>query len=195
MANKAKKLDNKDLRLLEILQDNPQSGSDELAAATGYPASTIRKRLINLKKSKAFQVRAVFPVKGVISIDVDQRAMVVGTSVYSSQEEFALYIENKLLDELRKKSPNSANVRIDQVDVLLGGRSDLIAIVEAPDVRSLGDFVTKGLAIQTGVKATNTAMVSSPTIKERLKFQERTQPRSQKGTKGGKGKLPETTEH
>ena len=158
--------DEKDLLLLEKLKDEPQASPERLARLTHIPLSTVRKRLRNLRETKAFEVRAVFPTKAVISIDVDQRAMAHEGEHYGSQEEFALYVESSLINDMKEKHPEFTNVHVEQVDVLLGGRCDIIAIVEASDPRSLCDFVTKGLAIQTGVKGTNTAVVSSPTAVE-----------------------------
>jgi len=160
-----------DEKILDAIGRLPNPDAADIAKEADVPISTVRKRLKIFREKGLAMLKVASPIKAVISIDVDPDAM---ETFWKGQKEFCGHVKSKLIEEMVKKgAPGTIReVQIDRVFVTLGGRADIYAIVYAPDLNTLSDFVIRGLALQKGVRETNTATVPYLSPDEIMEFKD-----------------------
>jgi len=149
-------------QIVAFLGRDATASSEKIAKAIGVSSSSVRRRLRRLRKAGLFQAQT--PFRAVVEIEFDAAAL-KKSEYYRRQEEFCVY-----LTEWFEKFPHSkeceavaTQVKIEQAHVLLGGRSDIILLIQASSQRALADFVTHCLRQLPGVEKTTTSIISAPT--------------------------------
>jgi DNA-binding Lrp family transcriptional regulator len=163
MQNQNQKIDVTDVKILRLVHIDKIVEPKMLQLKTKIPLSTLQRRLNKLRKSKMLTTRvdfsqsiSPFPVRAMISIDVDPEMLHGKQS--KSHGEFKPYSNQMELCNSLKLYQN-ASVLVESADVLLGGPSDIVAIIAAASRHSLLDFITNILRLLPGVKKTNTALM------------------------------------
>jgi len=145
------KLDDKDLKILELLRDNARMTTSEMFKKLGMPQTTIHNRIKRMKKS------------GIIkrfTIDLDRKkigkslvAYILCTVSYrtSQGQKISQYEVAKMIQVL----PEVEDVSIVTGDI------DMIVKVALRDVDELNDFVIYKLRDIDGIEKTVTSVVLS----------------------------------
>ena len=145
------KLDDKDLKILELLRDNARMTTSEMFKKLGMPQTTIHNRIKRMKKS------------GIIkrfTIDLDGKKIGRGLVAYilctvsyrtSRGQKISQYEVAKMIQVL----PEVEDVSIVTGDI------DLIVKVALGDVDELNDFIIYKLRDIDGIEKTVTSVVLS----------------------------------
>ena len=145
------KVDDKDLKLLALLQENSKNSIQQLAKQTGLPPTTVHnriKRLENLGVIKNYSTnvdwkKAGKPLLAYVLVAFEH-IMPTGGKV---QLEDAAH-------DIRRLSG------VEEVSILTG-TTDLLAKVRAKDIDELNEVVVKNLRTVPGVDKTQTMIVLS----------------------------------
>ena len=142
-------IDEKDIKILEILKDNSSLSTYKISKKTLIPVTTVNNRIKKLKK------------EGVIrkfTIDVDRTKLGFNLSAY--------ILINLSLKELKEESMTvrdlvkaiKKNPNVESVDNLTGD-VDIIIRIHAADINEVNDYVVKTLTELKGVEKTKTALI------------------------------------
>jgi len=144
------KLDEKDIKLLKLLQADSKSSVQELAKETGLPQTTVHNRIKRLEREGIIKGYTVLVDNSALGREVT--AYVLITTVYRlptggrvSQEDVAREVKSLGAEEVS----------------IVAGVSDIIAKVHAKNVAELNDFVVRKLRAVDGVDKTQTMIVLS----------------------------------
>ena len=134
-------LDELDRALLTTLRQDARTPVEQLAAATGSPASTARRRLERLRASGALR----------IDIDIDPRAL-------GLHEQTLLWISVAPAD---LASTGAALATHPQVTFAAAttGRTSLYASVMTPNAKILYDYLTRGIAALPAIRDVESTLV------------------------------------
>ena len=142
-------IDEKDKKILEILQENSNLSTHKISKKTLIPVTTVNNRIKKLKK------------QGVIkkfTIDIDKTKLGFNLSAYIlimiSLEELKRH-NMKTIDLLRIIKTNP----IVELADTLSGDVDIIAKVHARDINELNEYVVNTLSDYKGVEKTRTALI------------------------------------
>ena len=138
------RLDEKDKKILDLIQKNARLSIRKMAKILNMKPSSVFNRLKKLEKLKVIQ--------GYYG-KVNKEALGKGVTAYiliSYQKEGSN--QEKLANELSKYA------EIQEISIITG-EWDLIVKIVVKDVKSLGEFVTKILREKKGVWKTNTLVV------------------------------------
>jgi len=137
-------LDKKDLKILQMLEQNSELTSNQISKKTNIPITTIHNRIKKLKQNeiiKNYTIKINFekigkPIKAYIQISVNQQKL--------SQEEIA---------EKIKKLEN-----IESVDIVTGS-TDILIQTRAKTMQDLNNLITHKLRNIVGIDKTQTMIV------------------------------------
>ena len=142
-------IDEKDKKILEILQENSSLSSHKISKKTLIPVTTVNNRIKKLRKSGVIRK---------FTIDVDKSKLGFGLVAYVfltvSLEE--LKQENMKIKDLMKIIRN--NTMVESVDNVTGD-VDVVIKMLVRDINDLNDYVANTLSYYKGVEKTKTALV------------------------------------
>lgn len=142
-------IDEKDKKILEILQENSSLSSHKISKKTLIPVTTVNNRIKKLRKSGVIRK---------FTIDVDKSKLGFGLVAYVfltvSLEE--LKQENMKIKDLMMIIKN--NPLVESVDNVTGD-IDVVVKMHVRDINELNDYVVNTLSYYKGVEKTKTALV------------------------------------
>ena len=142
-------IDEKDKKILEILEENSNLSTHKISKKTLIPVTTVNNRIKKLKEL------------GVIkkyTVDIDKKKLGFNLSTY-------IFVTVSL-DELKKESMKmkdlismiKKNPLIESVENVTGD-VDIIIKMCIPDIDKLNDYVVNTLSYYKGVEKTRTALI------------------------------------
>lgn len=142
-------LDEKDLKILEILKQKANSRTSQISKKTKIPVTTIHNRIKKLEKEKIIKnytinidfTKIKKPLKAYILINVNQGLL--------SQEKLSQKDIGEKIKELEG---------IESVDIITG-TTDMIVVTRVATINKLNELLTKKLRNILGVNQTQTMMV------------------------------------
>ena len=141
-------LDEKDLKILEILKRDAELTSSQISKKTGIPITTIHNRIKRLKQ------------KGIIknyTINIDYEKLGKLLSAY-----ILITINQSILGKKISQSQIGKKLKyfeeVESVDIVAGG-TDMIIKVRVETMQSLNKFITEKLRNIEGIDKTQTLMV------------------------------------
>ncbi|MBW2981764.1 Lrp/AsnC family transcriptional regulator, partial [Candidatus Woesearchaeota archaeon] len=142
------KLDEKDLRILNILKKNAELNTSQISKKTGIPITTIHNRIKKLKQEGIIKNYTINidhekigkPLASYILITINQS--ILGKKI--SQHEIGRRL--KAFDE------------VESADIVTGA-TDIIIKVRAESMKGLNEFITEKLRNIEGIDKTQTLMV------------------------------------
>lgn len=147
------KLDEKDRKILEVLQKHGDYTTRQIAKKTLLPATTIHNRIIKLKNEKIIRR---------FTIDIEPKA--VG-------KQFMAYVlisaDLQLLKQKKKTQYDIAKelrsfAFIDRADIVSGG-TDIVALVRVKDVEEFDKVLLGKLQLVEGIEKTQSLIVIKET--------------------------------
>jgi DNA-binding Lrp family transcriptional regulator len=134
-------VDDTDRRLMAVLHNDGRATVDELAAATGTSASTVRRRLHDLRAG------------GILHLDVDVDFGMLELPVHTI---LWLTVAAAHLDEAGRRLARHAEVAF---AAAVTGAANIVAYLATPDAASLYRYLTSAVAALPGVGAVETTPV------------------------------------
>jgi len=134
-------LDTLDQALLAVLRDDARAPVEQLAAATGTPASTTRRRLTRLRTSGALRV----------DVDVDPRAL-------GLHEQALLWISVAPADLATTGAALATHPEV-TFAAATTGRTSLYASIMTPDTQTLYDYLTNAIAGLPAIRDVESTLV------------------------------------
>jgi DNA-binding Lrp family transcriptional regulator len=145
------KMDNNDMKLLQLVHKDSKQSVQELAKETGLPPTTVHNRIKRMEK------------EGIIksyTADVDWRKAGKPVMAYVLVSfEYILPTGGRVQQEDAAKEIRQMDW-VEEVSVLTGG-ADMLVKVRAKDLDELNDFVVRKLRNVAGVDKTQTMIVLS----------------------------------
>ncbi|RLE59072.1 MAG: Lrp/AsnC family transcriptional regulator [Thermoprotei archaeon] len=148
-------LDEKDLRILEILQENSKITMKELSRKIGSPITTTHSRVRKLEKEG--YIRAYRAI-------LDAKKLGIHTSAFI----LISFTKNMGIDQRKLAKEISLFPEVQEVHIITGDW-DILLKIKVKDVDELGKFVVDKLRQIHGVEKTYTSVVLD-TIKETTKI-------------------------
>ncbi len=148
-SNMAYQIDEKDRKILEILEEHGDYTTRQIAKKTLLPATTIHNRIRKLKKLKIIKK---------FTVDLDYKQIERGFSVI-----IMVSVDYRLLRELKKDQHQLAQelksmAEVTKVDVVTGG-TDIVVRVRIKDVEAYDAFLLKKLQKIKGIDKTQSLVV------------------------------------
>lgn len=143
------KLDEKDLKIIEILEKNADYTTRKIAKETHLPITTVHNRIQKLKKEKIIKR---------YTIELDYSKVDKGFVVY------VLISANLQLLKQKKKTQYdlAKEIRklyfIERVDIVAGG-TDLVAVIRVRDVEEFDKVLLSKLQLIEGIDKTQSLIV------------------------------------
>ncbi|MEM0475644.1 MAG: Lrp/AsnC family transcriptional regulator [Candidatus Norongarragalinales archaeon] len=143
---KTAKLDDKDRRILELLEENAGLTRKKMARKLGLPLTTVHNRIEKLKR------------EGVITrftVSVDRKKLGYGISAFVS------IVINYPSKDFSQEALAKNILKFPEVEevAIVAGTTDLIAKIHTRDTDTLNEFVVKKLRSLEGIDKTVTAVV------------------------------------
>ena len=143
------KIDDKDKKIIEILQENGDYTTRQIAKKTLLPITTIHNRIKKLKREKIIKK---------FTIELDETKLDRGFVAY-----ILISVDLKLLKEKRKTQHDLAKELsklhfIERVDIVAGG-TDLVAVVRVKDVDEFDKILLSKLQLVEGIEKTQSLIV------------------------------------
>ena len=137
-------LDDKDRSILEILQENGDYTTRQIAKKTLLPITTVHNRIQKLKNEKIIRK---------FTIDINQEAIQKGFLVY-----VLISVNLERIKELKKTQYDIAKELrsfhfTERADIVAGG-SDIVLIVRVKDVKEFNQVLLGRIQLINGVKET-----------------------------------------
>lgn len=145
------KLDEKDIKLLQLLQENSNTSVQQLSKQTGLPPTTAHNRVKRLEKEGAIR-------RYTAEIDWKKAGKQVLAYVLVSVE-YILPTGGRVQQEDAAKEIRGI-AGVEEVSILTGG-ADLLVRVRTKDIGELNDFVVRKLRNVAGVDKTQTMIALS----------------------------------
>src|SRR3989338_1878761 len=148
-SNMDKKPDEKDLKIIEILQDHAEYTTRQIAKKTLLPITTVHHRIQKLKQEKIITK---------FTIDLDPQAI---------NENFAAYVLISInLPSLRQKKKTQYDVVkelrslsfVKRADIVSGG-TDIVVFIRVKDVQEFDKVLLGKLQLVEGVEKTQSLIV------------------------------------
>ena len=144
-------LNEKDLKILEVLKQNAKLTIKQIAKKAGMPATTVYNRIKRMEKS------------GVIksyTVTLNSKKMGKNVSAY-----ILITVDYKLLKEIKTTQHELAkkfrmHKFVEEVDMITGTH-DIILRIAVNDMDQLDEFVTRYLRNVDGVEKTQTMVILS----------------------------------
>lgn len=142
-------IDEKDKKILEILQENSSLSSYKISKTTLIPVTTVNNRIKKLKKLRVIKK---------FTVDIDKKKLGLNLAVYifitlSRRELKEEGMKTKDLIRLIKKNPF-----VDTVENITGD-TDVVVKMHLKDIGDLNDYVVNVLSDLRGIEKTRTAIV------------------------------------
>ncbi len=143
------KLDDKDLKILEVLKEHADYATRQIAKKTGLPITTVHNRVSKLKKEKIIKR---------FTIEVDHHLLQEGFRAY------VLVSVNLSLLKEKKKSQYDVAKEISQfhfverADIVSGG-TDIVAQVRVKDVAEFDQVLLTKMQRVEGIEKTQSLIV------------------------------------
>ena len=142
-------MDEKDVKILDVLKKNARLSVKSIARLTGIPVTTVHNRIKKMEKEgliKGYTLSLDYtklgkPIMAYILITVDYKLL---KNMKKTQHQLA--------EELKK------NDFVEEVDMVTG-RNDIIVKVRVSDIQELSNFVTRDLRNINGIDKTETVIV------------------------------------
>jgi len=142
-------IDEKDKKILEILQENSSLSSYKISKKTLIPVTTVNNRIKKLKKLGVIKK---------FTVDIDKSKLGFSLVAYIlltvSLEE--LKQEGMKIKDLMRIIKN--NPLVESVDNVTGD-IDIVVKMQVRDINELNDYVANTLSYYNGVEKTRTALV------------------------------------
>jgi len=142
-------IDNKDLKILELLKLNARFTTKQISKKTLLPITTVHNRIKKLENL------------GVIknySVVIDHRKIGKTISAYILMNINYVYLKEKKITQHQLAQQLSTHPMVDKISMVTG-ETDMVLKVIVNDVSQLDDFVTKYLRNIDGVQRTKTMLV------------------------------------
>ena len=142
-------VDDKDLKILELLKSNARLTTKQISKKTWLPITTVHNRIKKLENL------------GVIknySVVIDHRKIGKTISAYILMNINYIYLKEKNLTQHQLAQQLSSHPFVDKISMVTG-ETDMILKVIVNDVSQLDDFVTKYLRNIDGVQRTKTMLI------------------------------------
>jgi len=142
-------IDEKDKKILEILQENSNLSTHKISKKTLIPVTTINNRIKKLKKLGVIK-------KYTIDIDKSKLGFTLAAYIFIIMSKYELKQEGmrtRDLIKIIKKNPLVETVENITGDV------DIIVTVHSRDIKELNDYVVNTLSDLKGIEKTKTAIV------------------------------------
>lgn len=144
------KLDKKDLRLIEYIQENGRASIRKIAKDLGLKPTSVFTRLKKLEKEGIIEKYSAVISREKLGYNVVGFVLITYKKSHLSQEELALKL---------KKFNQILEVHI------IAGEWDLLVKIVEKDIKSLGEFITNKLRNIPEIEKTETLIVLK-TVKE-----------------------------
>jgi len=142
-------VDDKDLKILELLKSNARLTTKQISKKTLLPITTVHNRIKKLENL------------GVIknySVVIDHRKIGKTISAYILMNINYIYLKEKNLTQHQLAQQLSSHPFVDKISMVTG-ETDMILKVIVNDVSQLDDFVTKYLRNIEGIEKTKTMVI------------------------------------
>ena len=142
-------IDNKDLKILELLKLNARFTTKQISKKTLLPITTVHNRIKKLENL------------GVIknySVVIDHKKLGKSISAYILMNINYVYLKEKKITQHQLAQQLSTHPMVDKISMVTG-ETDMVLKVIVNDVSQLDDFVTKYLRNIDGVQRTKTMLV------------------------------------
>jgi len=142
-------VDDKDLKILELLKSNARLTTKQISKKTLLPITTVHNRIKKLENL------------GVIknySVVIDHKKIGKTISAYILMNINYIYLKEKNLTQHQLAQQLSSHPFVDKISMVTG-ETDMILKVIVNDVSQLDDFVTKYLRNIDGVQRTKTMLI------------------------------------
>ena len=142
-------VDDKDLKILELLKSNARLTTKQISKKTLLPITTVHNRIKKLENL------------GVIknySVVIDHRKIGKTISAYILMNINYIYLKEKNLTQHQLAQQLSSHPFVDKISMVTG-ETDMILKVIVNDVSQLDEFVTKYLRNIDGVQRTKTMLI------------------------------------
>jgi len=144
-------LNEKDMKILEILKKNSKLTTQQIAKKTQLPTTTVHNRIKNLEKSGI--------IKHYMAV-LDSKKMGKSLSAYVlAVVDYTLLKERGTTQQEIAKTLSKHNL-VDEVTMLTGSH-DMIIKVQAKDIEELNNFITVHLRNIGGIEKTETMIALS----------------------------------
>ena len=142
-------IDEKDRKILEILQENSSLSSYKISKITLIPVTTVNNRIKKLKKLGVIK-------KFTVDIDKSKLGFSLAAYIFLTVSLDELKLENMKVKDLL--SMIKKNPLIESVENVTGDL-DIIIKMHVRDINELNDYVVNTLSYYEGVEKTKTALV------------------------------------
>lgn len=145
-------VDAKDLKLLELLQNNSKLTSSQISKKTGLPITTVHNRIKKLEKNGVIK-------KYSLELNKNKLGLNITTYIFASIDypREAKDSKKKFSQEDIAKKIRSLT-EVDSVSIVTG-ETDLIIKVSTQNIDSLNEFIIKKLRNIDGIDKTRTAVI------------------------------------
>ncbi len=141
-------LDEKDLRVLELLKENSKLRTSQMSKRLRMPITTVHNRIKKLEREGVIKNYTIVPNYKKLGKDLLSYILVTVMYTLPSGEKIS---QEKVAKKIR-------SLGAEEVSIVTGG-TDIIIKVRANDVSELNDFVIKKLRSIDGVDKTQTLIV------------------------------------
>jgi DNA-binding Lrp family transcriptional regulator len=178
---KTGELDESDLRLLQAKQTFPMASVEELAGHANVNVATARRRLRVLREQGAYSFDVVihnkiYPQRAVIFIDVAcPKFSEHKNPDYSDIYTFANYLRLGLVKNVAENL--RGNIFVERVEIVLGGKCDILLFLAARDSASIFQFVTQHITSLPVVEHTLSGMSYSQHELQRISEAQKSLPK------------------
>ncbi len=143
------KIDEKDRKILEVLQEHADYPTRQIAKKTGLPITTVHNRIQKLKKEKIIKR---------FTVDLDYHRLDAGFRAY-----VLVSVNLSLLKQKNKSQYNVAKeIRnfpfVERVDIVSGG-TDLVTMIRVKDVTEFDQVLLTKLQRIEGIDKTQSLIV------------------------------------
>lgn len=143
------KTDEKDRKILEVLQEHADYPTRQIAKKTGLPITTVHNRVQKLKKEKIIKR---------FTVDLDYHKLHEGFRAY-----ILVSVDLSLLKQKNKSQYNVAKELrhfpfVERVDIVSGG-TDLVAMIRVKDVAEFDQVLLTKLQRIEGIDKTQSLIV------------------------------------
>ena len=143
------KIDEKDRKILEVLQEHADYATRQIAKKTGLPITTVHNRIQKLKKEKIIKR---------FTVDLDHHRLDAGFRAY-----VLVSVNLSLLKQKNKSQYNVAKeIRnfpfVERVDIVSGG-TDLVTMIRVKDVAEFDQVLLTKLQRIEGIDKTQSLIV------------------------------------
>jgi len=142
-------IDEKDKKILEILQENSNLSTHKISKKTLIPVTTINNRIKKLKKLGVIKKYTIDIDKKKLGLDLSAYIFII-LSKYELKQEG---MKTRDLIKIIKKNPFVETVENITGDV------DVVVKMHVKDIRDLNDYVVNSLSDLKGIEKTKTAIV------------------------------------